>query len=48
MVLDNGFELVDTLTLKNIKRNFGSKAWDKHTMGTVDNTDENIYIFRKK
>ena len=48
MLEASGFEWVDTLLLKNIKRNFGCKNWDKHTMGTVSSTDENIYIFKKK
>ena len=48
MLEASSFEWVDTLLLKNIKRNFGCKNWDKHTMGTVSSTDENIYIFKKK
>lgn len=48
MAIENGFELVDTLTLKNIKRNIGNRSWEKHTLRTLDTTDENIFIFRKK
>ena len=43
-----GFELIEIRNLENIKRTFGSAHWEKHTSGTSDKADENIYVFKKK
>ena len=43
-----GFELKEIRTLKNVKRVYGSRYWEKHMSGVSDKADENIYVFVKK
>lgn len=42
------FEFQGTHELKNIKRTFGSRYWDKHESGLSDKCDELIYVYKKK
>lgn len=42
------FEFMGTHELKNIKRTFGSRYWDKHESGLSDKCDELIYVYKKK
>ena len=48
LIEQNGFELIDMHTLKNIKRTFGSAHWEKHTTGVSTKADEKIFVFKKK
>lgn len=41
------FEFVTTHDLKNIKRSFGSRYWEKHEMGLSDKCDELIFVYKK-
>ena len=43
----SGFVLDSYRTLKNIKRTFGNKSWEKHTTGISDKADEKIFVFKK-
>lgn len=48
IIINNGFELIETLLLKNITRVSGHKHNDKNNTIKLHNNDEKIFVFKKK